>query len=104
MKKTLTSLCLAAAAALAWAGPPPAQPAAAQAVHTAIGVVRSVDAAQGDILVTHEPIPSLGWGKMTMVFKLQDPALAKGMKAGDRIRFEFHEAGGEYVIRRIDRR
>ena len=97
MKKFLTSLCLAAAAAVAAAD-------ATQGAHTAVGVVRSVDAASGDILVTHEAIPSLGWGKMTMVFKLQDPALAKGVKAGDRIRFEFREAGDEYVIRRIDRR
>ncbi|MEW5888194.1 MAG: hypothetical protein AB1768_03975 [Pseudomonadota bacterium] len=40
MKNFLTSLCLAAA----------------QAAHTAVGLVRNVDAANGHIVITHEAI------------------------------------------------
>ena len=32
----------------------------------AVGVINSVDASAGKINVTHEPVPELGWPKMTM--------------------------------------
>jgi len=41
------------------------------------------------ITLSHGAIPAAGWPAMTMAFRLQDPALARGLKVGDRVRFAF---------------
>ncbi len=38
---------------------------------------------------------------MTMAFTLADPAIAKGLAPGDRVRFIFDQAGGVPTVRRI---
>lgn len=52
----------------------------------------SIDAVGKDVFtLSHEPIASLKWGAMTMDFKTPGPqALPPGLKAGDRVRFEFY--------------
>ena len=41
------------------------------------------------ITLSHEPVPAIGWPAMTMTFKLDPPALAKGLKVGDHVAFGF---------------
>lgn len=41
------------------------------------------------ITLSHGPIPSLKWGPMTMDFKLPTKGLPRGLRAGDRVQFEF---------------
>jgi Cu(I)/Ag(I) efflux system membrane fusion protein len=41
------------------------------------------------ITLSHGPIPSLKWGPMTMDFKLPPKGLPRGLRAGDRVQFEF---------------
>jgi Cu(I)/Ag(I) efflux system membrane fusion protein len=44
-----------------------------------------------EITLSHEPIPSLKWGAMTMDFKQPSSTQLPGnLKAGDRVRFEFY--------------
>ncbi|MBW3558542.1 MAG: copper-binding protein [Proteobacteria bacterium] len=62
-----------------------AQPAAKV---KATGVVKGVDAKTNTITVAHDPITALGWPAMTMSFKVASPSLLKGLKAGDRVRFD----------------
>ncbi len=77
------------------AGPP------APAIHSAEGTVESVGPGEGSVTVSHGPVPSLKWPGMTMEFKVTDPAVRSGLRKGDRIRFEFREAGpGEWQILR----
>jgi membrane fusion protein, copper/silver efflux system len=38
---------------------------------------------------------------MTMSFRLADPALARGIRAGDQVTFAFEETPGGAVVRRL---
>ncbi|MFT4936483.1 MAG: Cu(I)/Ag(I) efflux system membrane fusion protein [Pseudoalteromonas distincta] len=43
------------------------------------------------ITLSHQPVPALQWPAMTMTFRLPDPALARGFKAGGRVDFAFEQ-------------
>jgi Cu(I)/Ag(I) efflux system membrane fusion protein len=61
-----------------------------------------VEALTGDqITFSHEPVPAIGWPAMTMTFKLDPPALAKGVKVGDRALFAFEQRPDGPVVRRL---
>ncbi len=42
------------------------------------------------VTLSHEPIPSIKWGSMTMDFKLPHRGLPRGLAAGDKVSFEFY--------------
>ena len=70
-----------------------------QALITATGTVKSVDAAAGKLVIAHDPIPALKWPAMTMDFRLADKAMAGKVKAGDKVKFEMKESEkGAYLI------
>ena len=66
------------------------------------GVV-SEPAAAGVITLEHEPVPALKWPAMTMPFRLARPDLARGLKAGERVRFRFRQQGDDAVLTAIER-
>jgi membrane fusion protein, copper/silver efflux system len=67
--------------------------------HAAEGKVESVDPKAGTVSIAHGPVASLKWPGMSMEFKVKDPALLAGMRAGANIGFEFAEASsGEWII------
>lgn len=82
---------------------PSAMPAApAAAGHKGQGSVDGIDAKAGTISLNHGPIATLKWPAMTMEFKLANDGLLRGLKAGDKVDFEFVERGkGEWVITAI---
>ena len=55
------------------------------------------------VTLSHQPVPTLGWPAMTMSFRLGDPALARGLKAGDRVSFAFSQAPQGPTVRRMSR-
>ena len=55
------------------------------------------------ITLEHEAVPALKWPAMTMPFQLARPDLARGLKAGDAVRFRFRQKGDEHVVTAIDR-
>ncbi len=70
--------------------------------HSAEGRVESIDRQQHSLMLTHGPVPSLGWPAMTMPFALAEPDLADGLKPGQAIHFEFVEPGpGRWIITTI---
>jgi Cu/Ag efflux protein CusF len=78
---------------------PAAQPAAAAAnLPSVSGTVEKVDAAQSKVTIDHGPIPNLNMDAMTMVFRAQDPAVLKGVKAGDRIQFQADRVNGQISV------
>ena len=48
-------------------------------------------------------MPALKWPAMTMPFQLARPDVARGLKAGDAVRFRFRAQGGEHVVTTIAR-
>ena len=75
--------------------------AASDQAHTGTGVVKWVDAESGEIDLRHEPMPSLKWPAMTMSFKAHDATLLKGLKQGDKVKFDLMKMGDEFHITRI---
>ncbi len=71
-------------------------PNAATSSHSTNGVVEAV--VGDELTLKHEAVPALKWPAMTMGFKLAEPALAKGLKTGQRLRFSFMQRGDDYVI------
>lgn len=69
--------------------------------HSATGVLEEVYD-DGNVSITHEPIPALKWPAMTMDFALANPSLAANIKPGSAIEFEIVERGqGEWVITKL---
>lgn len=77
-------------------------PMQATGTHKTTGVVNAVDAGAGTVNVTHEPIPSLKWPRMTMDLEVADKTLLKEVKPGMKVEFELgkKKAGG-YAITAI---
>jgi Cu/Ag efflux protein CusF len=75
--------------------------AAAAAKEFSDGTVKKVDAAAGKLTIAHGPLKNLGMPPMTMVFKAKDPALLKGLKAGDAIRFVAEQSGNDYLVTQL---
>ena len=70
--------------------------------HHAVGVVKAVDDIKGTITLSHEPVPSLKWPAMTMAFKAGKDQI-RGVKAGDRVNFEFVAMGMDATITSISK-
>ena len=72
--------------------------ASSAAAHKTTGVVKKVDPQTGRVTVAPEPIRSLDWPAMTMVFQVQDKALLGKLAADKKVDFEFEQRGKQYVI------
>lgn len=77
-----------------------AAPAWAQSVS---GTVKKIDEAQGKLTIDHGPIKNLDMDSMTMVFRAGDPAMLKGLKAGDRIRFDADRVNGQITVTKLQK-
>jgi Cu(I)/Ag(I) efflux system protein CusF len=64
-------------------------------------MVVSVDKASGKVKLQHEAIPALGWGAMTMDFKVTDKSVLEKVKKGEQIEFTLIKHGQEYLISNI---
>jgi Cu(I)/Ag(I) efflux system protein CusF len=68
------------------------------------GQVTKVDQSSGKITIKHGPIKKLGMDEgMTMVYKAQDPAMLKSVKAGDKVKFDADEVNGQSVVTKIQK-
>jgi Cu(I)/Ag(I) efflux system membrane fusion protein len=76
-----------------------------RASHSATGTLDDVDTQSGTLLITHDPVESLKWPKMTMEFLAANESLAKAVKPGTAIRFDFIERKpGEWVVTKMEPR
>jgi Cu(I)/Ag(I) efflux system periplasmic protein CusF len=62
------------------------------------GQVTKIDQAQGKITLRHAPIQKLDMDSMTMVFRVKDPAMLKGVKVGDKVKFEADRVDGQITV------
>jgi Cu/Ag efflux protein CusF len=102
---------IALASASGWAqSPAPADQArgaaassAATAGAMADGEVRRVDKDAQKVTLRHGPLPDLGMPQgMTMVFRVSDPKMLDGIKAGDKVRFRADKVGGQYTVTEME--
>jgi Cu/Ag efflux protein CusF len=94
-------LLLAALAIVSPLHAEPVTPAAAQTTVMSEGVVHKIDAANGKITLKHGPLANLDMPPMTMVFRVQAPALLSGIKVGDPVRFHAESLGGVFTVTAI---
>jgi len=67
------------------------------------GEVRKVDKDAQKITIRHGPLPSLDMPQpMTMVYRVQDPAMLDRVKAGDKVKFEAENIGGAFTVTKIE--
>ena len=71
-------------------------------LHEATGKVESVT--DKEIVLSHGPVKSLGWPAMTMPFKLPHPDMARTLKPGDTVQFQFRRAEDGFAIERLEKR
>ena len=91
---------MAGAVALSLAGFAP-QIAAAQQID---GQVTKIDESAGKITLRHGPIKKFDMDEgMTMVFRVSDPALLKGVKAGDKVKFDADKINGQFTVTKIEK-
>ncbi len=74
------------------------QPANAQMSE---GEIRKIDAAARKITLKHGPLRNLDMPAMTMVFRVNDPAMLGQLKVGDKVRFVAANPGGQLTVTEI---
>jgi Cu(I)/Ag(I) efflux system protein CusF len=69
------------------------------------GEVKKIDQAAGKITLTSGPIKSLDMDddNMTMVFRVQDPAMLKQVKVGDKVQFEAERSSAGIAISKLQK-
>ena len=68
------------------------------------GEVRKIDEPAGKITLKHGPIKSLDMDEgMTMVFRVQDPAMLKQVKVGDKVRFRAERAAAGITVIKMEK-
>ena len=68
------------------------------------GEVKKIDETAGKITLKHGPIKSLDMDEgMTMAFRVQDPAMLKQVKVGDKVQFEAERASAGLTISKLQK-
>src|SRR5229473_2226658 len=68
------------------------------------GQVTKIDESAGKITLKHGPIKKLDMNEgMTMVFRVQDPAMLKQVKVGDKVRFDADRVNGQFTVTKIEK-
>lgn len=69
-----------------------------------VGEVKKVNQAEGKVTLKHGPIKKFDMDdSMTMIYRVADPSMLQGLKAGDRIRFDTEKVNGKFTITKIEK-
>ena len=99
----MRKIALAAASILVLSGEMLANVGTAQAP-LINGQVTKIDESAGKITLRHGPIKKLEMNEgMTMVFRVQDPAMLKQVKVGDKVRFDADRVNGQITVTKIEK-
>lgn len=100
MKRPLFATLVVAALMVSWVTDAADRAGVTDDASLTAGEVRKIDRAQGKVTLAHEPIQSLGMPKMTMVFRVREPAMLDQVKPGDKVRFAADKIDGKYTVTR----
>src|SRR5262245_38659786 len=68
------------------------------------GQVTKIDEAAGKITLRHGPLKKFDMDEpMTMVFRVQDPAVLKQVKVGDKVKFDADRVNGQFTVTKIEK-
>lgn len=79
------------------------QRAVAQEKESVDGQVTKIDESAGKITIRHGPIKKFDMDGMTMVFRVQDLAILKAVKVGDKVKFEPDRVNGQFTVMKIEK-
>jgi Cu(I)/Ag(I) efflux system protein CusF len=78
--------------------------AGAQSSDMINGLVTKVDESAQKITIKHGPLKKFDMDDgMTMVFRAQEPAMLKAVKAGDKVKFLPDRVNGQFTIMKIEK-
>ena len=103
MRRCMRKMSIMAASMLVLSGAMLASATVAQAPMVN-GQVTKIDESAGKITLKHGPIKKLEMNEgMTMVFRVQDPAMLKQVKVGDKVRFDADRINGQITVTKIEK-
>jgi Cu(I)/Ag(I) efflux system periplasmic protein CusF len=65
------------------------------------GEIRKINLETGKVTIKHGPLQNLDMPGMTMIFRLQDPAMLDQIKEGDKIKFIADKVDGAFVVKSL---
>lgn len=77
-------------------------PAATTAAPMSEGEIKKIDTAAGKLTIKHGPLDNLGMEPMTMVFRVQDPAMLSKVEVGSKVRFIAEKVNGALTVTALD--
>jgi Cu(I)/Ag(I) efflux system membrane fusion protein len=89
-----------AAAGASASAPASAPVAAAAQTYETTGKVEKVT--PGDITFSHQPVPALGWGAMTMTFGKPSPTAFPDITVGESVHFVFRQSDDGYQLTQVE--
>ena len=67
------------------------------------GEVTKIDQAAEKITIRHGEIKKFDMDGMTMAFRVQDAGMLKGVKTGDKIKFDLERINGQFTVTKIEK-
>ena len=68
------------------------------------GQVTKIDGSAGKVTLKHGPIKKFDMEDgMTMVFRVQDPAMLKQVKVGDKVKFDADKINGQFTVMKMQK-
>lgn len=68
------------------------------------GLVTKIDTSAGKITIKHGPMKKFDMEDgMTMVYRIQDPAMLTAVKAGDKVKFDTDHVNGQFIVTKIQK-
>ncbi|MCO5399244.1 copper-binding protein [Ralstonia soli] len=73
-------------------------PAATTAAPMSEGEIKKIDTVAGKLTIKHGPLDNLGMEPMTMVFRVQDPAMLTQVHVGSKVHFVAEKVNGALTV------
>ncbi|MCX4151657.1 MULTISPECIES: efflux RND transporter periplasmic adaptor subunit [Paraburkholderia] len=102
LKSVLPKLEGAAAPGAGASTAAPASSPAATAAQTYETTGKVEKVTPGDITFSHQPVPALGWGAMTMTFGKPSPTAFPDVKSGEAVHFVFRQSDDGYMLTKVE--
>ena len=67
------------------------------------GQVTKIDQSASKITLKHGPLKKFDMDGMSMVFRVQDPAMLKQVKVGDKVKFEADKINGQFTVTKMQK-